>query len=247
VRNFIISSDQIDGNKIRCSASEQKHITTVLRMQQGDQVRFLDDNGNYYIATLQYVDENKISAEIINQGFNPPSSPSVTLFQALIKPSKMGLVMQKTAEIGVDQIVPMVTDRSIINLKPSTHIQKNTRWQRIANEATKQCRRLRFPKILQIQSFTECLLSVGGFDEAIILYENEKVRSIQSVLRGFGSLDSVAVLVGPEGGFTNQENEAALAENCVPVSLGTNILRTETAAIVAAALVVYELRTGEGN
>ena len=159
----------------------------------------------------------------------------------------MGLVMQKTAEIGVDQIVPMVTDRSIINLKPSTHIQKNTRWQRIANEATKQCRRLRFPKILQIQSFTECLLSVGGFDEAIILYENEKVRSIQSVLRGFGSLDSVAVLVGPEGGFPNQENEAALAENCVPVSLGTNILRTETAAIVAAALVVYELRTGEGN
>ena len=112
MRNFIISSDQIDGNKIRCSASEQKHITTILRMQQGDQVRFLDDNGNYYIATLQYVDENKISAEIINQGFNPPSSPSVTLFQALIKPSKMGLVMQKTAEIGVDQIVPMVTDRS---------------------------------------------------------------------------------------------------------------------------------------
>ena len=60
MRNFIISSDQIDGNKIRCSASEQKHITTVLRMQQGDQVRFLDDNGNYYIATLQYVDENML-------------------------------------------------------------------------------------------------------------------------------------------------------------------------------------------
>jgi 16S rRNA (uracil1498-N3)-methyltransferase len=159
----------------------------------------------------------------------------------------MDLVMQKATEIGVDQIVPMETDRSIINLKPSTRLQKHTRWQRIANEATKQCRRSRFPEVLQPQSFTECLLSIRDFDRAIILYTNEKMRTIQSVLRGFGSLDSVAVLVGPEGGFTNQENETALAENCIPVTLGSNILRTETAAIVAVTLIIYELRTGKGN
>ena len=247
MRSFIISPDQIDGNKIRCSTSEQKHITKVLRMQQGDQARFFDGNGNYYIATLKCVDENNFFAQIVNQGSNPQSLPSITLFQGLTKSSKMDLVMQKATEIGVDQIVPMVTDRSIINLKPSTCIQKHARWQRIAHEATKQCQRSRFPEILQPQNFTECLLSFGDFDETIMLYEHEKVRSIQSVLRGFSSLDSVAVLVGPEGGFTNQENETALAENCTPVTLGTNILRTETAAIVAVALVVYELRAGGGN
>lgn len=247
MHSFIISPDQIDGNKIRCSASEQKHITTVLRMQQGDQVRFFDGNGNYYIAKLQCVNEDNFSAQIVNQGFNPPCLPNITLFQALTKSNKMDLVMQKATEIGVDQIVPMETDRSIINLKPSTRLQKHTRWQRIANEATKQCRRSRFPEVLQPQSFTECLLSIRDFDRAIILYTNEKMRTIQSVLRGFGSLDSVAVLVGPEGGFTNQENETALAENCIPVTLGSNILRTETAAIVAVTLIIYELRTGKGN
>ena len=122
MRSFIISPDQIDGNKIRCSASEQKHITTVLRMQQGNQVRFFDGTGNYYIATLKCVDENNFFAQIVNQGSNPQRLPSITLFQGLTKSSKMDLIMQKATEIGVDQIVPMVTDRSIINLKPSTCI-----------------------------------------------------------------------------------------------------------------------------
>ena len=76
VRSFIISQDQIDGNKIRCSTSEQKHITTVLRMQHGDQVRFLDGNGNYYTAILQCIDEKSLFAQIINQGFNPQKLPS---------------------------------------------------------------------------------------------------------------------------------------------------------------------------
>ena len=247
VRSFIISQDQIDGNKIRCSTSEQKHITTVLRMQHGDQVRFLDGNGNYYTAILQCVNEKNLVAQIINQGFNPQKLPSITLFQGLTKSSKMDLVMQKATEIGVDQIVPMITDRSIINLKPSAHIQKHARWQRIAHEATKQCKRLRLPDILQPKSFTDCSLLFGDFDETIILYEHETVRSIKSVLRDFSSLDSVAVVIGPEGGFTNKENETALAENCIPATLGTNILRAETAAVVAVALVVYELRAGGGN
>ena len=247
VRSFIISQDQIDGNKIRCSTSEQKHITTVLRMQHGDQVRFLDGNGNYYTAILQCIDEKSLFAQIINQGFNPQKLPSITLFQGLTKSSKMDLVMQKATEIGVDQIVPMVTNRSIINLKPSARIQKHARWKRIAYEATKQCKRLRLPDILQPKSFIDCSLLFGDFDETIILYEHEKVRSIKSVLRDFSSLDSVAVIIGPEGGLTNQENETALAENCIPATLGTNILRAETAAVVAVALVVYELRAGGGN
>ena len=90
MRSFIISPDQIDGNKIRCSASEQKHITTVLRMQQGDQVRFFDGTGNY---SLKCVDENNFFAQIVNQGSNPQRLPSITLFQGLTKSSKMDLIM----------------------------------------------------------------------------------------------------------------------------------------------------------
>ena len=148
--------------------------------------------------------------------------------------------MQKTTEIGVNEIAPMICQRSI----PKSVLQekRTVRWQRIANEAAKQCKRPHFAHLFAPQGLEECIGRVDHLDLLILLWEGEKRQELKEILQNHGEAKSVGLFVGPEGGFTDEEVELALQAGCVSATFGDNILRTETAAIVGVASVMYELR-----
>ena len=231
---------QISKDTISISESERHHLLNVLRLKADDEVEVLDGEGNRYIASLCDTRTAPLQAKILQHQFHPHTPPYVTLFQALPKFDKMDLIVQKTTEIGVNKIAPMICQRSI----PKSVVQqkRTVRWQRIANEAAKQCRRPHFVHVMAPQRLGECLGGVNHLDLLILLWEGEKRQGLKEMLRNHGEAKSVGIFVGPEGGFTDEEVGMALQNGCLPVTLGENILRTETAAIVSVASVMYELR-----
>ena len=235
-----VSPPQISEATIRISESERHHLLNVIRLRTGERVEVFDGEGNRYVASLGDTRTSPLQAKILQHQFHPHIPPYITLFQALPKFDKMDLIVQKTTEIGVDEIAPMICQRSI----PKSIVQqkRRARWQRIANEAAKQCKRPHFAHVLAPQGMEACLGGINHFDLLILLWEGEKRQGLKEILRNHGETKSVGLFVGPEGGFTDEEVELALQNGCLPATLGDNILRTETAAIVGVGSVMYELR-----
>ena len=231
---------QISENTIRISESERHHLLNVLRLRADDQVEVFDGVGNRYVASLCDTRTSPLQAKILQQQFHPHTPPYITLFQGLPKFDKMDLIVQKTTEIGVSEIAPMICQRSI----PQSLVQEKRmiRWQRIANEAAKQCRRPHFAHVLAPQGLEEGFPRVDHLDLLILLWEGEKRNGLKEILRNHGDVKSVGIIVGPEGGFTDDEVELAIQSGCLPATFGDNTLRTETAAIVGVASVMYELK-----
>ncbi|RKU12908.1 16S rRNA methyltransferase [Candidatus Poribacteria bacterium] len=235
-----VSTPQISKDTIHISDSERHHLLNVLRLKASDQVEVFDGEGNRYIASLCDTRTSPLQAKILQHQFHPHTPPYITLFQGLPKFDKMDLIVQKTTEIGVNEIVPMICQRSI----PKSVVQekRTVRWQRIANEAAKQCKRLHFAHVFAPQGLEECLGRVDHLDLLILLWEGERRQGLKEILRNHGEAKSVGLFVGPEGGFTDEEVGLALQNGCVSATFGDNILRTETAAIVGVASVMYEFK-----
>ena len=231
---------QISEDTIRISESERHHLLNVLRLKADDQVEVFDGVGNRYVASLCDTRTFPLQAKILQHQFHPHTPPYITLFQGLPKFDKMDLIVQKTTEVGVNEIAPMICQRS----RPKSVVQekRTVRWQRIANEAAKQCKRPHFVHVLAPQGLEECLGRVDHLDLLILLWEGEKRQGLKEILRNHGEAKSVGLFVGPEGGFTDEEVELAVQNGCVPATFGDNILRTETAAIVGVASVMYEFK-----
>lgn len=231
---------QISGDTIHIGESERHHLLNVLRLKADDQVEVFDGVGNRYIALLCDTRTFPLQAKILQCQFHPHTPPYITLFQGLPKFDKMDLIIQKTTEVGVNEIAPMICQRS----RPKSVVQekRTVRWQRIANEAAKQCKRPHFAHLFAPQRLKECLRRVDHLDLLILLWEGEKRQGLKEILRNHGDAKSVGLFVGPEGGFTDEEVELAVQNGCVPATFGDNILRTETAAIVSVASVIYEFK-----
>ncbi|HIE28985.1 TPA: 16S rRNA (uracil(1498)-N(3))-methyltransferase [Candidatus Poribacteria bacterium] len=212
----------------------------VLRLELNEHVKIFDGFGNEYLAQLKHQNGDNVVAEILEHRQIPPPKPDVTLFQGLPKFDKFDTIVQKTTELSVSEIVPVLCQRSVPKLKRDASKKRVARWQRIANEASKQCGRIYLPKVKEIAEFNECLTSLD-FDVSLILWEEERKLGLKSILRQNAHAERVSLFVGPEGGFSKEEVDIAIAAGAIPVTLGSNILRTETAAIVGVALILYEL------
>lgn len=242
-----VPSTQISDDTICIGESERNHMLNVLRLKPRDPVQVFDGEGNSYIASLCEICSPLLQAKILQRQFHPQTPPYVTLFQGLPKFNKMDLIIQKTTEVGVDEMVPMICCRSIPKYTAVAQKKRIDRWQRIANEAAKQCKRPRFAKVFAAQSMDRCLEQATNLDLRLLLWENEDRHELKQILRRHQEAKSIGLFVGPEGGFSAEEVEMALQSGCLPVTLGGNILRTETAAIVGVALVMYELTPAEDS
>ena len=240
MRNFYVSPNQILNDIILISEEEKHHIVNVLRLKPNEHVKIFDGHGNEYLAKLQHFNDDTVVAEILEHKKIPPPKPTVTLFQGLPKFDKFEQLVQKTTELGVSEIVPVLCQRSVPKLKRDTSVKRVSRWQRIANEASKQCGRVYLPKVREITEFNECCAKLN-FDLSLILWEEERNIGFQSILNQNSDTGRISLFVGPEGGFSPEEVDIATAAGVIPVTLGSNILRTETAAIVGVALILYEL------
>lgn len=242
MHTFYVPPPQISTDTATITDSEQHHLRNVLRLTPSVIIRIIDGQGNVYTAEVLDAGTNRGSskARILSHEFHARVSPSLTLFQGLPKNDKMELILQKTTEIGVTQIVPIYSEHALQN--PSQN--RYERWHRVIVSATKQCKRAWLPELCEPQTYAASLAQLENFSLRLILNpqieHGSQAQQIKTVLREVSQPTSIALFVGPEGGFSKQEVAAAIESGCLPVTLGANILRTETAAIVAVAITAYE-------
>lgn len=238
MHRFFVPPDAIRANKVDFPERAAHQIRNVFHMNPGDRVMVLDDSGWEYQVSLQLVSRKSVlgQVEVRAPAGNEPML-DLTLFAALLKKDNFEWVLQKCTELGVGTIVPIITERTII-AEPSEH--KLERWHRITMEAAEQSGRGRLPRLEDPIEMEEVLNRLPNFSRSLIFWTGAEVSNLQQVL-GQAPVDGpIACMVGPEGGFTDEEAEQVQSVGGKPVSLGPRILRAETAAVVVTALVMYE-------
>lgn len=219
------------------------HIKNVLRMKRGDQVMVSDGEGMQYLCALESFADGLVWFEIVDTWKeNRELSSKLYLFQGLPKSDKMELIIQKATELGVYEVVPVVTGRTVVRLDEKKAQKKTARWNAIAESAAKQSGRSRIPRVREAMTFSEALASAGELDVLLIPYEKaEGMEATRQVIEGIRPGQSVGIFIGPEGGFEEAEVEQAVALGAAPVTLGRRILRTETAGFVMLSMLLYHL------
>jgi 16S rRNA (uracil1498-N3)-methyltransferase len=233
MHRFFISPDNIP----IITGSDMHHIKDVLRMKTGDTLELLDGTGNIYNSKISEIKKDQIVCEIVSRR-TEESEPlvKVTIAQCLPKGKKMDLIMQKCTELGAHKFIPTLSERSIAKG------EKLERWRKIVKEAAEQSARAIIPQISALTNFEDVLKLKDDYDLAIIPWELEKDTALKSILRSnLQPPDSkILIVIGPEGGFSHEEILLAQKAGFTSVSLGKRILRTETAAIVLLANIMYE-------
>jgi 16S rRNA (uracil1498-N3)-methyltransferase len=219
-----------------------RHIRTVLRKGPGDLLTLLDGQGREYTVRIMMIERSKIEAQIINRKERTTASPVVILGQGLPKSDKMDWIVQKATELGVSAIVPLVTERTIVKIKDEE--KRVVRWQKICREAAMQSGRPDIPMVEAIRPFRDFVGTLAPVPQNLLLFPwEEGTQPIKVTLRRMPGIEKVVILIGPEGGFSQAEADLAKQEGFHLVSLGPNILRTETAAVAVLSMVLYETST----
>ena len=236
---FFISPDQISGSEAVVTGEDVRHIATVLRMKTGEELLLCDGEGTEYAVKIKHVERSGITTEITGQSKRELRSPRVILGQGLPKSDKMDFIVQKATELGASNIVPLVTERTIVKIRDEE--KRIGRWRKIAREAAMQSSRPDIPKVEAIRQLGDFLRTLNSeLGTLFLLPWEEGTEPIKKVLRQHPSVKNIIVLIGPEGGFSAAEAEAAKARGFHRVSLGPNILRTETAAVAVLSMLGYE-------
>lgn len=240
---FFVDYHDVKENTIRITdGDDRKHMLKVLRLGIGDTVSISDTVQFEYTAEITAIEKDFIETRILDkQKFAREPELKLTLFQGIPKQGKMETIIQKTVELGIYSIVPVFTDRSVVIDHGNFH-KKIERWQKIADEAVKQCKRGIIPQIHREMQFQEMLDDLVKYEVIIFPYENEEQLTIKACLRKLTEKpQKAAVIIGPEGGFSDKEAELLVQIGAQSVTLGKTILRTETAGMAAIAMVMYEL------
>ena len=243
---FFVESSQIQDKRIIITGSDFNHIKNVLRMKIGEEISVSNgtDHREYRCGIEEYTDDEVICTLrfIKEDGVELPSK--IYLFQGLPKADKMELVIQKAIELGVYEVIPVAAKRCVVKLDEKKAVSKISRWQGIAEAAAKQSKRGVIPSVHGIMSMQEAIDYAKSMDIRLIPYElagdmQHTKKIIESVRPG----GSIAVFIGPEGGFEVSEIDAAIKAGIEPVTLGKRILRTETAGLAVLSWLMYQLES----
>lgn len=240
---FYIRPNSVTGEKINVEGPEAHHILDVMRLKEGDEITAFDGTGREYFGRIGSI--RKKSLVIIVDRVDRQrdvNSCSVTLAQSVPKMDKMDYIIQKATELNVASIIPMETKRTVVKMGKDKFLAKQKRWERIVLEAAKQCGRASMPTIEPCLVFEDVLQRAGSYDLSLMpsLLRVKTRRGLKECISDFKG-KSILVLIGPEGGFDPSEVNAALDKKVVPVSLGKNTLRCDTAAIAAIAIINHSL------
>ena len=238
MHNFFIKSENLIENTIKLDGKDFFHAKNVLRMKENDTFLVSIDNINY-LCEIKEIFSDYLLAEIVEKDFFDTSlNIEIYLFQGLPKSDKLELIIQKAVELGVKEIIPVQMERCVAKIEGNKVKAKTERYQAIAESAAKQCKRAFIPNVLQPVSLKTALEKAKDLDLFLVPYENEQgikstINALAKIKKGF----KVGVLIGPEGGFS--DNEIALAKTVgESISLGKRILRTETASITALSMLM---------
>lgn len=243
---FFVKPEDIQNKYIYLTDKQDlHHMKKVLRMSAGDEMDISDGSAWEYHVEIESLDEKEAVLLILDkQKFAREPELLVTLYQGIPKASKMEEIIQRCVELGVNSIVPVFMERTVV-VDKGNFGKKLDRWQKISDEAVKQCKRGIIPDIQDTVKFKEALQMLQNHDLIIFPYENEDNRTIKDCLREVIASGqkpkTVAIIIGPEGGFADKEAVLLDEIGAHRVSLGKTILRTETAGPAALAMTMYEL------
>jgi 16S rRNA (uracil1498-N3)-methyltransferase len=244
MRRFFTEPQNVSEGKIYIY-DDARHIQKVLRMNCGDEVLVFDGTGNEYTARLVEIKKDVCIAEMLDvkTALSEPKT-EITLFQALPKSGKMEMIVQKAVELGVSRIVPVVTERCVtrINSKSAAE-EKSARWTKVSVEAAKQCGRGKVPAVTEPVEFKEAVEMLCNMQLPIMPYEvlgHEGRLGLKELLQGNSEALEIGILVGPEGGFSDEEAQFAISCGVNPVGLGKRILRTETVASAIIPVIMFD-------
>lgn len=235
--NFFVDGDARVGNCFRIGGKDHNHICNVLRMQLGDTF-LVSCEGTSSLCRLTQIRDDSVEAEIVEADYRNTELPvRFYLFQGLPKGDKLELIIQKTVELGVAGIVPVEMSRCVMKLDEKKKKARRERWQSIAESAAKQSKRNVIPQVSDVLTYKQAMDKAAELDLFLVPYENERgMAATREALSRIKSGMSVGILVGPEGGFDDKEIELARQAGAAVISLGSRILRAETAAVTAVAL-----------
>ena len=239
---FFVAKGNILGNSILIVGDDVNHIKNVLRCRIGDKLIVCDGERNDYTVEIAGFEKDCVRTIIIEHAGNAAEPRTdITLFQCIPKHDKLDFIIQKGIELGVNRIVPVISERTIIKIEnEADRAKKASRWRKIALEAAKQCDRGIIPEISLPISLGNAFNNAGSYDLCIIPYEKDRGNRLKFHINK-GSGGKIALFIGPEGGFTETEIQTAQKSGISPVTLGPRILRTETAAIAVLSILMYEL------
>lgn len=236
---FFVSKESIENNIAKIEGKDAFHIARSLRMAVGDNIYISDGEGHDYLAALTDIKDDLCTAEILSEGDSAEPKMSITLYMAYPKGDKLETVIQKAVELGATRIVPFESSRCIKRPKVDKVAKQGERLSKIAEEAAKQCGRGIIPEVALPLSYSEMLDDAKSSALRLICYEKESDLSVKALLSR-GMPESIAIIVGCEGGFSPEEVEAAVNAGCHSVTLGKRILRCETAPLTVLSMILYQ-------
>ena len=246
---FFVPTDNFSENSVQITGTDVRHIKNVLRKQAGDVLTLSDSRGRLCEAEIVSLSDEKIVCRIVSEreDDNEPRVP-IVLLQGVPKGDKAELIVQKTVELGINAILPVITERTVVRLdSEADREKKSARWQKIAAEAAKQCGRGVIPEVSVAADFKDAVKSVTFGEYAnylkLIPYENETENTLKAELQReiSNGISGIIIFIGPEGGFSQKEVDFCVENGFRPVTLGKRILRTETAGLMTVAAIRYEI------
>ena len=238
----VISPDAVQGQSITVTdPGELHHLLDVLRVKNGDRLECLDGVRHRYAGQIVQCTRREVRVRIEACVEELPPVLRLAVAQALIKPERFDWVVQKSTELGVEQLTPLITEHTVVRLARDQAEQKVRRWQRIAREAAKQCGRSSVPQIDSAQPFAEFAPTLTQYPAVLMPTLSVQSRPLRNALGPLKGIAAAMTLIGPEGDFTSDEVALAQRYGAIPVSLGTLTLRSETAAIAMLAVLHHTL------
>lgn len=245
MQHFFVEPSGIGTKEIRIAGADVNHIKNVLRMREGEELSIgngMDDTE--YRCEIDHFTEDEVICRIRfvkEDGVELPAK--IYLFQGLPKADKMELIIQKAVELGVFEVIPVATKRAVVKLDEKKAKSKNVRWQAISESAAKQSKRAVIPNVHQVMTMKEAIAYAAKMESKAIPYELAEgmAPTGQWVEEAVEKSGSIAIFIGPEGGFAPEEIEMAKEAGITPISLGRRILRTETAGLTMLSILMYQL------
>lgn len=248
MHHFFVGPAQILADQITVTGFDVNHIKNVLRMRIGEQAVLSSQTGKDYLCETAKISSDQVLFHILEEREESTELPSdLFLYQGLPKGDKLELIIQKAVELGVRRVIPVSTRRVVVRLDEKKEAAKNRRWNAVAESAAKQSKRQVIPQVAPVLTFKEALKEAEDCDLKLIPYEcaagmDETRRLLASARAGM----KVAVFIGPEGGFDEEEISLAAEYGVQPVTLGRRILRTETAGLCVLSALMLSLEQAGG-
>ena len=240
--HFFVEEEQVNGENAYIKGSDVNHIVNVLRMKVGEEL-LISVKGDWdYLCKIEKTEADRVDLKVLESMEQRELPVKITLLQGIPKSDKLEMIIQKAIELGVSEIIPVKTKRVVVKIDENKVDAKVSRWNAIAESAAKQSKRSIVPKVLKPQTVENALETVKDYSVKLLPYENAQgIKKTRSILDSLDTKNNIAVFIGPEGGFEEDEVKKATDFGFDVITLGRRILRTETAGLALLGNIMIRL------